>query len=130
MTNRIVGLVAVTVGCFVGGCAAGALATAPAASQALDGPINVHGARGQVQVREGADKPWQKAVVGMAVTEGAEFRTGPRSAVRVLIPPDQTITLDRLGVIKLMQVLRDGNRVKTRVGMPFGRTRYDIEAAG
>jgi hypothetical protein len=29
-----------------------------------------------------------------------------------------------------MQVLQDGNTVKTRVGMPFGRTRYDIEAAG
>src|SRR5258706_14770334 len=66
----------------------------------------------------------------MNVTEGAEFRTGPRSAVRVLIPPDQTITLDRLGVVKLMQAIQQGNVVKTKVGMPYGRTRYDIEEAG
>src|SRR5258706_7166602 len=66
----------------------------------------------------------------MNVTEGAEFRTGPRSAVRVLIPPDQTITFDGLGVVKLMQTIQQGNVVKTKVGMPYGRTRYDIEQAG
>ncbi|HEY7119280.1 MAG TPA: hypothetical protein VH475_22005 [Tepidisphaeraceae bacterium] len=103
---------------------------APATSQAAILPITVTGVEGNVQVRDGADKPWRHAAVGMTVTEGAEFRTGPHSAVRVLIPPDQTITLDRLGVIKLMQVLRQGDTIKTRVGMPFGRTRYDIEEAG
>lgn len=130
MTTRIAGWVAVTFGCLVLACAARGLQTAPATSQAAGLPITVTGVEGMVQVREGSDKPWQKAVVGMTVSEGAEFRTGPRSAVRVLIPPDQTITLDRLGVIKLMQVLQEGNTIKTRVGMPFGRTRYDIEAAG
>ncbi len=92
--------------------------------------ISITGVEGMVQVREAADKPWQKAKEGMTVTEGAEFRTGPKSAVRCFLPPDQTITLDRLGTIKLMQALRDGNVVKTRVGMPYGRTRYDIEEAG
>ena len=92
--------------------------------------ITVTGVEGIVQVRDASDKPWQKATVGMNVTEGAEFRTGPRSAVRVLIPPDQTITLDRLGVVKLMQAIQQGNVVKTKVGMPYGRTRYDIEEAG
>jgi hypothetical protein len=92
--------------------------------------ITVTGVEGIVQVRDASDKPWQKATVGMNVSEGAEFRTGPRSAVRVLIPPDQTITLDRLGVVKLMQAVQQGNVVKTKVGMPYGRTRYDIEEAG
>ena len=107
--------------------AAPAPATLPAQGQMR---VTITGVEGMVQVREADDQPWRKAVVGMAVTEGAEFRTGPRSAVRCLIPPDQTITLDRLGVIKLMQALRDGNVVRTRVGMPYGRTRYDIEEAG
>src|SRR5215212_10928391 len=102
--------------------------TGPAASQPMQ--ITITGVEGMVQVREGSDKPWQKATVGMNVSEGAEFRTGPRSAVRVLIPPDQTITLDRLGVVKLMQAIQQGNVVKTKVGMPYGRTRYDIEEAG
>ncbi|HSI34611.1 MAG: hypothetical protein ACAI43_22420 [Phycisphaerae bacterium] len=107
--------------------AATAPATLPAQGQMR---VTITGVEGMVQVRESGDEPWKKAVVGMSVTEGAEFRTGPRSAVRCLIPPDQTITLDRLGVIKLMQALRDGNVVRTRVGMPYGRTRYDIEEAG
>ena len=92
--------------------------------------VTVTGVEGLVQVRDSSDKPWQKAVVGMVVGEGAEFRTGPRSAVRCTIPPDQTFTLDRLGVVKVLQAIRDGQTVKTKVGMPFGRTRYDIEAAG
>src|SRR4051812_26790946 len=107
MTSHMRGLAAVMLGCLVGAYDARAIQTAPATSQAIGLPISVTGVEGMVQVRDGSDKPWQKAVVGMTVTEGAEFRTGPRSAVRVLIPPDQTITLDRLGVIKLMQVLQE-----------------------
>src|SRR3954468_30722 len=130
MTSHKRVLAAVVLGCLLWASDTRALQTAPATSRAIGLPITVTGVEGLVQVREGSDKPWQKATAGMTVTEGAEFRTGPRSAVRVLIPPDQTITLDRLGVIKLMQVLQEGNTVKTKVGMPFGRTRYDIEAAG
>lgn len=130
MTSQMRVLAAVMLGCLVLAHDARAIQTSPATSQATGLPISVTGVEGMVQVREGSDKPWQRAVVGMTVSEGAEFRTGPRSAVRVLIPPDQTITLDRLGVIKLMQVIQEGNTVKTKVGMPFGRTRYDIEAAG
>src|SRR3954470_2805912 len=106
------------------------LAQAQGATTTAPLQITVTGVEGIVQVRDASDKPWQKATVGMAVSEGAEFRTGPRSAVRVLIPPDQTITLDRLGVVKLMQAIQQGNVVKTKVGMPYGRTRYDIEEAG
>jgi hypothetical protein len=123
MTTRILGFLAVGLGLAL--FARGEGTTAPAPLQ-----ITVTGVEGIVQVRDASDKPWQKAVVGMNVTEGAEFRTGPRSAVRVLIPPDQTITLDRLGVVKLMQAIQQGNVVKTKVGMPYGRTRYDIEEAG
>lgn len=101
--------------------------TAPA-SGAMS--VQITGVEGMVQVRESGDAPWKAAKVGMVVGEGAEFRTGPRSAVRCLIPPDQTITLDRLGVIKLMQALQEKNVIKTKVGMPYGRTRYDIEEAG
>ena len=105
---------------------------APPAAPAEQGAmkVTITGVEGMVQVRDSGDKPWVKAIAGMVVTEGAEFRTGPKSAVRCLIPPDQTITLDRLGTIKLMQAIRDGNVVKTKVGMPYGRTRYDIEEAG
>jgi hypothetical protein len=90
----------------------------------------VTGIEGIVQVRSTEDAPWQKAAIGMKLTEGAEFRTGPRSAVRFEIPPGQTITLDRLGTMKLIEAVQRGTAVKTDVGMKYGRVRYDIEAAG
>jgi hypothetical protein len=50
--------------------------------------------------------------------------------VRFIIPPDHTITLDRLGVCKLLEAIRIGKRTKTDLGMNYGRVRYDIEAGG
>jgi hypothetical protein len=85
---------------------------------------------GIVQVREGDDGAWRQVTVGMVLGEGAEFRTGPRSAVRFTIPPDQTVTLDRLGTVKLIEAIGNGQKIKTDLGMKYGRVRYDIEAAG
>jgi hypothetical protein len=92
--------------------------------------ISVTGVEGNVQVRDGDGQPWRKAAVGMTVGAGAEFRTGPRSAVRCQIPPDQTFTIDRLGVMKVLTAIEQGGKVRTDVAMKYGRTRYDIEQAG
>jgi hypothetical protein len=103
--------------------------TQPAAGvQALEATIT--GVEGNVQVRSREDQPWVRAEVGMKLNELAEFRTGPKSAVRFTIPPDQTVTLDRLGTLKLLQAVNDNGRLKTSLGMRYGRTRFDIEAAG
>jgi hypothetical protein len=83
----------------------------------------------EVKLTEGAN--WQAAKPEMVVEEGAEFRTGPRSAVQFVIPPDQTITLDRLGTVKLLTAIRQATgKTKTDLGMKYGRTRYDIAAGG
>lgn len=103
--------------------------TQPAAGlQVLEATIT--GVDGNVQVRADDTKPWVKAEVGMKLGELGEFRTGPKSAVRFTIPPDQTITLDRLGILKLLQAVNDNGKLKTHLGMQYGRTRFDIEAAG
>lgn len=85
-----------------------------------------------VQVRTTEDDPWQEAKVGMELGPGAEFRTGPRSSVRFNIPPDQTVTLDRLGTIKVLEALQQeqGKKVKIDLGMQYGRTHYNIAASG
>ena len=83
-----------------------------------------------MQVRTDEDQPWKIAKPGMVVDQNAEFRTSLRSAVQIQIPPDQTITLDRLGVIKVVEAIDDGGKLKTKIGMKYGRTRYDIESAG
>jgi hypothetical protein len=112
-------------------------ANAPAATAPIAGAegrekltATVTGVEGVVQVREAEDQPWQRASVGQQVGENAEFRTGPRSAVRFTIPPDHTITLDRLGTVKVLQAVNDNGVIRTQMGMRYGRTRYSIEAAG
>jgi len=111
-----------------------ATATAPVTRPTPKDPnalqATITGVEGAVQVRTAEDQPWQKATVGMVVDQNAEFRTGVKSAVRFAIPPDQTITLDRLGTVKLLQAINDNGKIKTNIGMRYGRTRYDIEAAG
>ena len=107
MMTRILGLIAVLLSVAILQGLAQAQSSQATSQTML---MSITGVEGMVQVRESSDKPWHKAAVGDAVTEGAEFRTGPRSAVRILIPPDQTITLDRLGVVKLMEAIKQGNK--------------------
>src|SRR5204863_841220 len=42
----------------------------------------------------------------------------------------QTVQLDRLGTVKVLESISDGGKLRTNLGMKYGRTRYDIEAAG
>ena len=85
---------------------------------------------GLVQVRTSPDAKWEKAVVGRELSAGAEVRTGPRSRVICTIPPDQAITIDRLGTVSIAQALRNGGKTTTELLMKYGRTDYQIEAAG
>jgi hypothetical protein len=100
-------------------------ASAPVELQAF-----ISGVQGSVRVRQDENSPWQIAKEGMELGAGAEFQTAPRSAVQIELPPDQIITLDRLGQMKLLEALQVGKRVKTDVGMKYGRVHYAIEAAG
>ncbi len=100
----------------------------PGADQILEAMVT--GVRGLVQVRGADDQPWQKATIGMKITQGASFRTGLRSAVQFKIQPDQTVTLDRLGTITLLRAVAEAGKIKTDLGMKYGRTRYDIRKAG
>src|SRR2546429_8848410 len=66
----------------------------------------ITGVRGLVEVKLTEGAAWQAAKEGQIVDEGGEFRTGPRSAVQFIIEPDQTITLDRLGTVKLLTAVK------------------------
>jgi hypothetical protein len=106
--------------------------TAPSTGIALpEGPlkIKITGIQGRVQARTGPDQKWEAATEGMELSEGAELRTGPKSAVRFMIGDDQTITLDRLGTIQILRADFASGKVFTDLGMKYGRTRYDIESA-
>jgi len=107
--------------------------TMPATTRSADSaPIQAEiiSVDGIAQYRPNADAKWQILSAGMVLDEAAEIRTGPRSIVRFVIPPDQTFTVDRNSLVKILESYKSGNKVTTRLGMTHGRTRYDIEAAG
>jgi hypothetical protein len=89
----------------------------------------ITGVEGMVQVRQNENDKWTKAQVGMTLGQMAEIRTGPRSAVRCTLPPDQTFTLDRLGTVKLLEAVRRDKRIDTDLMMKYGRVRLDVETA-
>ncbi len=107
-------------------------ASAPATAEAGSGAMKVVVAevKGLVQVRANDGAGWEPAKVGMELTEGAEFRTGTRSSVTCVIPPDQTIVLDRLGTVKVLEAIQQGGKIRTDLAMKYGRTNYNIQAAG
>jgi hypothetical protein len=57
-------------------------------------------------------------------------QTGPKSACVCTIGNDQTMVLDRLGVVSIAEALKQGNHVQTDLIMKYGRTEYEIESAG
>lgn len=105
--------------------------TAPSTAQAVKHlQATITAVEGIVQVRADDSHAWEMARIGMVLSEDAELRTGIRSAVRFVIPPDHTITVDRLGSVKLLQAIVDKGIMKTEIGMPYGRTEYDVQAGG
>lgn len=134
------------IGCIASGLAAfsvvaalvtqvGAQATAPAAAADAEVKLEslratITGVEGMVQIRQNESEPWVKAEVGMTLGEMAEIRTGPRSAIRCTLPPDQTFTLDRLGTVKLLEAVKTDKSINTELMMKYGRVRLDVESAG
>jgi hypothetical protein len=86
--------------------------------------------RGKAEYRLPPDEVWKKLTLGLVLAEGAELRTGLRSAVQLSLSPGQVITIDRLGVVKLDRAWIIAGKVTKTFSMPYGRVRYEIEADG
>lgn len=97
-----------------------------------EGPlkINITAVSGMVSARTDDSQPWAAVQPGQVFDEGVELRTGPKSAVKFDIPPASSITLDRLGTVKVIRAAIENGTIKTDLGMKYGRARYDIETAG
>lgn len=111
-----------------------AAATTADPASADDAPViqaTIRNVKGIVQYRTAEDQAWQKVEAGQTLDVGVEFRTGPRSEVTFHLPPDQLVTLDRLGTLKLLDALNNDQKTQatTELGMRYGRTRYQVEGA-
>ncbi len=105
--------------------------TPPAQPPAVEGGqalvIKIVGVAGTVQVRSAPDQKWEPAKAGMIISIGTEIRTGLRSVCKFTIDGNHEVTLDRLGVVKVLDAINKDGRVKTDVGMKYGRTQYKVE---
>lgn len=110
----------------VHGVSAVAQPVVPANVESL--PIVIEAVKGVAQIRENADAKWQKALPGMKIAVGWEMRTGLRSAIQFKIGKDHTVLVDRLGSVAVLDAIRTGGKVKTDVGMKYGRTKYVVDA--
>lgn len=104
---------------------------APAAAPDADGNVAVTATivavKGNVGVQASEEAPLMPAAVGMKLEQGAIIHTGLRSMVQFLIGKDETITLDRISVITLLQAVQNKGKATTDLGLKYGRVRYDIQ---
>ena len=56
------------------------------------------------------------ATPGLRLTQAAELCASLKSQAANFIPPDQTITLDRVGTIQVVLALRRPNKVNVDLG--------------
>ncbi len=81
---------------------------------------------GTVEYRTGAEQPWQALDVGQALAEGFDVRTGFRARA-VLESRDSLVQVDPLTVVRIGELRRDGNTVRTRLYLKQGSTQSIVE---
>lgn len=135
-------VVAIATAVALAACTAGGIAqpTQPATRRAepMMGPMPPEGplkivvleATGIVRYRPTADAPFRPMAPGDELPEGSEIKTGPKSIVKVQVGEDQQITFDRLGSYQITRAAVENGVFQTESSMKYGRTRYEIEAAG
>ena len=105
---------------------------APAAGQRADGAlaIQITQVSGAVQSRAAEDQAWHPAQVGQQLGTGTELRTGVRSSVTFRVDPGRVITLDRLGVTRVLAAIEQGGATTVHLGAKYGRGRIVVEKGG
>ncbi|HUB27785.1 MAG TPA: hypothetical protein VL992_20345, partial [Tepidisphaeraceae bacterium] len=107
--------------------------TAPATtstSPITPGPLEIHviAIQGGGQYRPDGEPKWQAVKAGLDLTEGVEFRTGPKGTIQFTVGTDQVYRVDRLTVVKVLRAsLQPDGTIKTDVGMTYGRVSKDVD---
>lgn len=96
-----------------------------------DGPLRVEIVEvvGPVRYVPAAGGAPEKVTVGQVLGEGDEIVTFPRCKVTMKIEPDQTLTLDRVGRVRLDKARIIDGSISAELGMTYGRMRYTIRGA-
>ena len=103
-----------------------------AATQPQTGSImaTVAKIQGMPQFRTKDDAKWEPLAVGQKLAEDASVRTGPKDAIVLTVPPDETVGVSRLTTATILKAYQNRGKVTTDIGMKVGNVRLDIAGAG
>jgi len=82
---------------------------------------------GVAQARASRKAKWRKLKVNDALKPGVLIRTGRKSMVALRVGPNATLIIDRQTRVAIPQIVQNGDTLKTRVGVEFGRV--DVKAS-
>jgi hypothetical protein len=105
-------------------------APAPAAPAAAPAPEKFPAiakiVEGTVETRPAVGQPWVPVQVGHQLAEGADLRTGFRARC-VLDMVDSLVQVEALSVVRLGELEREGDAIRTRLYLKQGNTQSIVE---
>jgi hypothetical protein len=99
----------------------------PAAAEKLIAVVKT--VAGTVESRTAVGQPWTAVKVGDHLTEGMDVRTGFRARCVVEMNKN-TVQVDPLAVIRIGELRRQGDTVRTRILLKQGNTESNVERGG
>ena len=90
--------------------------------------IVVTSVQGQAEVKPSETDRWQRVVKGQELVEGCQFRTGPHGTIQFAVGVDDIFRVDRLSLVRVIRANLANGKIKTTVGMSYGRVSKDVDA--
>lgn len=85
---------------------------------------------GVAQARPDPDAKWKKLAINDVLEPGAVVRTGRKSEVTLRVGKNATILIERQSRIAIPEIVQNGDVLKTRVSMNFGKADVKVNRIG
>jgi hypothetical protein len=85
---------------------------------------------GIAQARADRAKDWKDLKVNDVLQPGATVRTGRKSMVALRVGVNATMLIDRQTRIAIPEIIQNGEKLKTRVSLEWGRTEVKVNKVG
>jgi hypothetical protein len=86
--------------------------------------------KGRAEWRPDEDSPWRAARLNDLLDPGSSIRTGMPAAVTLRIGKNATVMVDSLSLVKLPEILEDGQTLRSRVAIVRGKADFKVDHVG
>jgi hypothetical protein len=104
-------------------------AKTPSKSVKIDSAI-VMKVVGTAQARNNPKAGWRKLKFNDVLPPGVVIRTGRKSMVALRVGRNATMLIDRQSRVSIPKIIRDGDKLQTRVSLQWGRTEIKVNKVG